>query len=117
MNPNDTILLGVKNRVALIEKASGAILWSTRLPGGMGKDFVTVTSDGKQVFAHTQGLLHCLDFETGRLLWTNELKGYGYGIASICIPGQFTAPELAMVARIFADEQARQSANAAGTPH
>jgi hypothetical protein len=49
------------------------------------------------------------------MLWSNELKGYGYGIASICIPGQFTAPEMAMVARIFADEKSRHAAANAGT--
>ena len=25
--------------------------------------------------------------ETGRVLWYNELKGFGYGIATICLPG------------------------------
>jgi outer membrane protein assembly factor BamB len=113
MNPNEYMLLGVKSCVTLIEKSSGDILWSTKLPGGMGNGFVTVTSDGKMVFAHTSGQIHGLDLNTGKILWSNELKGYGYGIASICVPGQFTAPELAMVARIFADQQAHNAAAAA----
>ena len=54
---------------------------------------VTVLADGQRIFAHTQGTLHCLDLANGQLLWSNELPGYGYGLASLCLPGGPTAPD------------------------
>ena len=81
----------------------------------MGTGFVTVLSDGCNVFAHTHGKLHCLDFATGRVLWTNELSGYGYGIASLCIPGGATAPDAAAVRQIFAEQE--QASAGSGAAH
>ena len=63
------------------------MLWTTELPGILGDRFVTVTCDDTRVYAFTRGQMHCLDLNTGRLLWSNELKGFGYGIATLCIPG------------------------------
>jgi hypothetical protein len=59
----------------------------------MMADFVTVTCDGERVFAHAGGKLFGLDLASGRLLWSNELTGYGYGLASICVPGFGSAPD------------------------
>jgi outer membrane protein assembly factor BamB len=110
MKIDDLIFLGLKSRVSALSKSDGHILWSTELPSGLGHGFVTVNCDGRRVYACTNGQLHCLDIFSGRILWTNELKGYGYGIASICIPGFPTAPDPALYARFDAD---RQSADAA----
>jgi outer membrane protein assembly factor BamB len=108
MKLEETILIGVKNSVAAVSKANGAILWTTKLSGGMGGDFVTVTCDGEHVFAHSNGQLYALDLADGRVRWANELRGCGYGLASICIPGMSNAPEPAAVRMI---ESQRQAAN------
>ena len=97
MNSDNILLLGLKRTVVAISKHDGGTIWATKLPGGVGVDFVTVLSDGAQVFAHTDGKLHCLDLANGQLLWSNELKGYGYGIASLCFPGGASAPDAAAV--------------------
>ena len=55
-------------------------MWSTHLKGSQ---FVTVAVDGGNVFAATYGHLFCLDPSTGYVRWTNELKGFGYGLVSI----------------------------------
>jgi outer membrane protein assembly factor BamB len=110
---DDIIFLGLKSKVAALSKRDGRILWSTQLPGGMGGGFVTVNSDGKCVYAYTNGKIHCLDISSGRILWTNELAGFGYGIASICIPGFPTAPDAAAYAKIEADRRSRDNAAAA----
>jgi outer membrane protein assembly factor BamB len=113
MKLQEIILIGVKNNVAAVSKANGAILWTTKLAGGVGGDFVTVTCDGERVFAHSNGQLYTLDLNSGQVLWTNELRGYGYGLASICIPGMPSAPELASVRRIEMQKQAANSGAAA----
>ena len=46
-------------------------------------EFVNLHVDGHQVFAHTGGELYCLEISTGRILWTNPLKGLGFGIATL----------------------------------
>jgi outer membrane protein assembly factor BamB len=108
MKPEEIILIGVKNSVAAVSKANGAVLWTTKFSGGMGGDFVTVTCDGERVFAHSNGQLYALELSDGKVLWANELRGYGYGFASICIPGMSNAPDPAVVRMI---ESQRQAAN------
>jgi outer membrane protein assembly factor BamB len=110
MNSDDILLLGLKQTVTAISKQNGTTLWATRLPGGMGDSFVTVLSDGTLVFAHTEGKLHCLDLSNGQILWSNELPGYGYGIASLCFPGGCSAPDAAAVEERVLQERRRRSA-------
>lgn len=114
MKPDEVVLLAVKARVLAISKRDGSTLWTTKLPGGMTSDFVTVISDGKHVFAHSKGQLHCLSLATGAIEWTNELPGCGYGIASIAFPGGETAPQPGAV-RAIMDEQAAASSSAGAT--
>jgi outer membrane protein assembly factor BamB len=84
----DTVLIGVQGHVASIKKETGELSWKTHIAGGFGDAFVSLASDGTFIFAHTRGKLFCLDASSGELLWTNDLPGLGYGIASICaIPG------------------------------
>jgi hypothetical protein len=113
MNSEHLIFLGVKSRVLAIAKRNGQIIWSTGLPGGMGMGFVTLLSDGEYIFAHTHGLIHCLEMASGRLLWSNELTGCGYGIASLCLSNGATSPDAAAVQQIIAAQQ--QAAANAGT--
>src|SRR6266481_3453916 len=49
----------------------------------------------------------------GRMLWVNELSGYGYGLASICVPGMASSPDLAAVRAIQAQREAANSGTAA----
>jgi hypothetical protein len=106
MSSNDILLLGLKQSVTAISKLNGQSLWKTALPGGLtGDDFVTVLSDGQRVYAHTEGKLHCLDLADGRVLWSNELRGYGYGIASLCFPGGPGAPDPAAVQKHILEQQ------------
>jgi len=110
MKPEEIILIGVKHSVSAVSKANGSILWTTKLSrGAAGGDFVTVACDGEHLFAHSGGELYRLDLSTGRVLWKNELRGFGYGLASICIPGMASAPDLAAVRAIEAEQEAASS--------
>ena len=97
MNNQNVIFVGVKRTVIALTKGEGRILWSTKLPGGLGSGFVTVACDERYVFAHSDGKLHALDLDSGRLLWSNALTGLGYGLASICVPGEMSAPSSTLV--------------------
>ncbi len=112
MNSDNILLLGLNQSVTGIAKHDGQTLWKTELPGSIsGDDFVTVLSDGHFVFAHTKGKLHCLDLANGQVLWSNNLKGYGYGIASLCSPGGPSAPDAAIVQERSLEQQRQSSAS------
>ncbi len=98
MNADNIILLGLNDTVTAISKNDGSILWEAELPGSLnGDDFVSLACDGEKVFAHTEGKLHCLDLANGLVLWSNQLKGYGYGLATLCCPGQGPVPDPAAI--------------------
>jgi len=80
----NTAFIGVQGHVLAIKKETGEVLWQSPLNGGFGNAFVSLATDGTFVFAHSRGKLFCLDARSGGLLWTNELPGLGYGLASIC---------------------------------
>ena len=109
MKSENVLLIGLKHAVAAISKRDGKILWSTKLPSGLGDSFVTLLTDEDRLFAHTQGQLHCLDLDSGRILWSNPLTGYGYRIASLCFPGGGSAPETSVAAQIQAEKKRESS--------
>jgi outer membrane protein assembly factor BamB len=109
MTSQDILLIGLARRVAAISRTDGQELWSTDLGGNIGVNFVTVVSDEKRVFAHAGGHLHCLDLLSGALLWTNKLAGYGYGLASLAIPGHALS-DATVAKRAFEQRAANQAA-------
>lgn len=62
-------------------------------------------SDGQRVVAHTGGTLYRLDLANGKILWSDGLCGYGYGIASLCFPKGASAPDAAAMQRIELDQR------------
>jgi hypothetical protein len=113
MKLQEIILIGVKHTVSAVSKADGHVLWTTKLPGGLGSDFVAVACDGERVFAHSSGQLFCMELSSGRMLWANELRGYGYGLATICVPGMASSPDMAAVRAIQAQREAANAGSAA----
>lgn len=103
MNPDEVLLLGVKARVLAISKRDGRTLWCKKLPTGMTVGFVTLLADRKHVYAHTNGEVHCLSLSDGALLWSNELPGCRYGIASLAFPGGASAPDTGAMQTILND--------------
>jgi outer membrane protein assembly factor BamB len=114
MKPSDVLFLGTKHRVAAISRTDGRIIWSTDLPHGMGANFVSVAVDGARVFAYAAGHLHALDFATGTILWSNELPGFGFGIASLALPGNISDVSAAAAHIAAASAAAAGSAGASG---
>jgi outer membrane protein assembly factor BamB len=57
-----------------LDRDSGEIVWSNNeLRAGP----VTLLLDGDRLVVSTGGYLFCLDPLTGKVLWNNEMKGYG----------------------------------------
>lgn len=88
MTPGELlVVLGLNGRVIALLRKDGRVVWATDLPGILGDHFVTVACDDTNVYAYTHGQIHCLDMQSGRILWSNELKGFGYGTATLYVPG------------------------------
>jgi outer membrane protein assembly factor BamB len=86
MKADNIMIVGVKNSVLAFSRDTGEHLWATQLKGG-ADSFVSLVSDDKRVYAHSGGELHCLDLFTGVIIWRDKLKGFGYGLASLALPG------------------------------
>ena len=87
MNASDILVLGVKGTLTAFDKNTGTRLWTTRLKSSLSSDFVSVLADDTKVYAHTGGEIFCVDLFTGDGLWSDQLPGLGYGIASLALPG------------------------------
>lgn len=101
MQLSDVLFVGIKKAVLAVEKRTGKIRWTTKLPGGMGDDFVTLLVEDAMIYAYTHGHLYGLNAETGKVLWKNELEGFGYGYASLAVQGM-SAPDAALMTAIRA---------------
>ncbi len=111
MKPHEILLLGLHKRVTAFCRADGSVLWSTELEGGAGHAFITLASDERHVFATCHGKLHCLDLHSGAVIWSDPLKGYGYGIGSLCLPGQTAISAPGAAAHIAAQAAAVAAAS------
>ena len=84
MDPANLLFVGAKNSVNALDRTNGNFVWTTQLQrSALSTEFVNLHVDGRQVFAHTGGELYCLEISTGRIRWTNPLKGLGFGIATL----------------------------------
>lgn len=110
MRADDILLLGLKQHVLAISRADGTEFWRTKLPDGSGQGFISIVSDTRLVYATCNGVLHCLELLSGDIVWTNPLKGFGYGIASLCLPGQPPGAQAGAAARYAADSAGATSA-------
>ena len=110
MDSKDLLFVGIKSCVLALTRSDGHTLWSVKLPGVLGDSFVTLTSDEKNVYAYSKGRIHCIEILSGTVLWKNELSGFGYGVASISIPGFPSAPDPALCMKLEADGRSRDNA-------
>jgi outer membrane protein assembly factor BamB len=61
-----------------LEITTGRELWRSQVPSGSAYVASVLVRDGL-VFLGINGVIHCFDASNGTKLWTNELKGLGYG--------------------------------------
>jgi len=102
MNPANYIFVGTSGQVAAIEKATGQILWKTKVKGGFitgSTYFVTLLVEGNKVYAYTDGELFCLDAASGQILWSNDLPQMGFQLASLATVAGTNSPVAAEVQR------------------
>lgn len=113
MEAQNIVLLGVKGAVLAFRRDTGVHLWATELKSSTNR-FVTVTADEDRAYAHTGGELFCLDLQSGQILWQDGLAGFGYGIASLALPGAAPASPAAFEKKRQDDAAAASAADSGG---
>jgi len=81
MNLSDLIFTGFNRRVAALDKRTGQIIWTQKLP--KGQSYVTLLLDGGVLIAAVDGYMYGLEELTGRQIWFNEMAGFGTGVTSL----------------------------------
>jgi outer membrane protein assembly factor BamB len=81
----DFLYISISQHVVALDPTTGKELWRTKLPNA--SSIVTLLVRGPYVFAGLSGYIHALDRYSGAMLWSNELKGLGYGQVVMAMPG------------------------------
>ncbi|HUO09053.1 MAG TPA: PQQ-binding-like beta-propeller repeat protein [Phycisphaerae bacterium] len=77
----DLVFIGFHSQVVALNRDTGDVVWQWRSRSGKG--FVTLLLDGDRLVVSVMGYTYCLDAVTGKELWFNQLKGTGWGVASL----------------------------------
>ncbi len=111
MSLNDLLFTGFNRRVAALHRDTGEILWDWKAPAG--SSYTNLLLDGDRLIVSVSGYTYALDPLTGAQLWMNEMKGFGYGVASLAsVHGSSSAHLLAAAA---ADAAGAAAATTAAT--
>lgn len=81
----DLLIVGTQGYLLTIAQATGEPVWEYKFPKPLwlSAGFVNLLVDGKLLFAHCHGNVFCFDLYQGRPLWHDELKGVGFGTATL----------------------------------
>ena len=108
----DLVFVGFNRRVVALHRDDGELIWEWKSPEGSG--FPAVLLDGDRLIVSVQGYTYCLDPITGAVMWSNPLKGLGFGTATIASIYGNTGSTAA--AAIIVQQQNAHHHSAAGTP-
>ena len=113
MSFENLVFVGFNSRVLALDRDSGDIVWDWQAPKPKTAGFVTLLLDGDRLIVSVNGYMYCLEPETGELLWYNETKGFGTGVASMASVRGHSSDNVSAEA---AAAMAQRQAAAAATP-
>ena len=80
------LYVGAKGKIVVIDVGTGKTIKEITLDQSLlksGNGFVNMIKKGGLLYAHAYGRLHCIDILSGKIIWSNDLKGLGYDLASM----------------------------------
>jgi len=80
MNISNLIFVGLGKHVIALHRTNGTTVW---VNSNLNRGYTSLMLDGDRLVVSANGYLYCLDPLTGKILWSNELKGFGMGAASL----------------------------------
>ncbi len=108
MKIEECVYIGFAKHVLALDRATGTIVWQWKIP--KGRAYPAILLDGAELFVSSMGYTYCLDAYTGRVIWENELSGFGTGVACLATAGSATNPVRA-AADVISRQQAAQQGN------
>lgn len=102
----DLVFVGFNSQIVALDRATGELIWHWTSPKGGG--FVALLLDGDQLIVSVSGYTYCIDPASGETLWTNLLKGFGFGVPCLVSTRGTTLGYSAAAAEAEA-QKARQS--------
>jgi outer membrane protein assembly factor BamB len=81
MKTTDLMYVGFRKRVAALNRKTGEIVWEWQ--ASSGSSYLTLLVDGDILIVSVDGYMYGLQTSSGRELWSNPMKGFGIGIASL----------------------------------
>jgi outer membrane protein assembly factor BamB len=85
------VYVGIKTSVLALDRKTGEIAWSVKLPVKYGGSSVSglanVWCDNDALFASCAGEIFCLEPKSGTIVWHNLLRKMGTGFVSIATEG------------------------------
>jgi outer membrane protein assembly factor BamB len=109
---DDLVFVGFNSRIAALDRATGELIWDWKAPHGSG--FVAILLDIDQLIVSVSGYTYALDPATGDTLWTNLLKGFGYGIPCLVSKTGSTLGHSAAAAETEAQQSRQNSSHNTG---
>ncbi len=110
MTTSQLVFVGIKGSVIALHAQTGQQAWGVHLSGA---NFVNVQVLEGKVIAACNGEIFCLDAATGRTVWQNGLKGFGFGLATLAAePHCGSAPQATAAEKVFEDQRAAAAAAA-----
>jgi outer membrane protein assembly factor BamB len=79
---DDLIFVGFNSRIFALDRYTGELAWHWKSPRG-SSSHVALLLDGDRLIASVNGYMYCLDPLFGQVVWANELKGFGTGVAAL----------------------------------
>ncbi|WP_395744384.1 PQQ-binding-like beta-propeller repeat protein [Prosthecobacter sp.] len=81
MSFHDLVFTGFNKRVAALHRDTGEIVWQWTAPSG--DTYTSLLLDGDRLIVSVHRYMYALDAATGRQLWANDMRGFGFGVASL----------------------------------
>lgn len=92
------IFVGFNTHVAALDADTGTVAWNWKIPKPRMSGYVTLLlRNATQLIVSSNGYMYCVEPSSGRLLWQNEMAGYGVGVASLAAVGT-TGPSIVAAA-------------------
>ncbi len=108
------LYVGARGKIAVIEGGTGKTVKEIILnPSWLktGNGFVNMIKAGNCIYAHTYGRLYCVDAGSGRVLWSNALKGMGYDLTSLISDDDNNARGNMLASKLTGMENRRRSSD------
>ena len=108
------IYIGAKGKILVLDAGTGKTIKEITLNRSWlktGNGFVNMLKRGDFIYAHTYGRLYCVDITSSKVIWSNQLKGLGYDLATVISDDDNNVPGNMVASKVRSTGDQRRSAD------